>query len=323
MNTKAIAIVSGFLLAPALLTAAEAPRRVERIFMGRGSEAGRSTVQPQRFRFDTTFLRADGSLASGVRCGTPTPSAQQMARVEADLATLEPLAEAAPGAEATNFIDVAFLVVHIGDEGLIDSGPLAQQLSVLNAAYKKAGIQFRFQGGIYYTLDVTGFPEYYHLTYGSFEEFDLKSTYLEDPNRNLNIYLVDTQEGLLGWATFPSELKAHPEEDGVVLLNESLPGGSAAPYNLGDTATHEVGHWLGLYHTFQGGCSVKNDQVTDTPAESSAAYGCPTGRNTCPSAGADPILNFMDYTDDACMNTFSAGQRSRIKAQITKYRKLI
>lgn len=323
MNTKAIAIASGLLLAPALLTAAEAPRRVERVFMGRGSEAGRSTVQPQRFRFDTTFLRADGSLASGVRCGTPTPSAQQLARVEAELATLEPSAEAAPGAEATNFIDVAFLVVHMGDEGLLDGGVLAQQLTVLNAAYKKAGLQFRFQGGIYYTLDVTGFPEYYHLTFGSVEEFDLKSNYQEDPTRNLNIYLVDAQEGLLGWATFPSDLKAHPEEDGVVLLNASLPGGSAAPYNLGDTATHEVGHWLGLYHTFQGGCSVKNDQVTDTPAESSAAYGCPTGRNTCPSAGADPILNFMDYTDDACMNTFSAGQRSRMKAQITKYRKLI
>jgi hypothetical protein len=108
--------------------------------------------------------------------------------------------------------------------------------------------------------------------------------------------------------------------DGCVNLADSLPGGTAAPYNEGATATHEVGHWLGLYHVFQGGCTGAGDQVSDTPPQGTATSGCPVGKDTCSGGGVDSIHNWMDYSTDACMDRFTTGQNTRANALYSQLR---
>jgi hypothetical protein len=138
---------------------------------------------------------------------------------------------------------------------------------------------------------------------------------------DLNVWTVGFgSTGLLGYATFPSDVKSAPSDDGVVILHSSVPGGSTANYNEGKTLTHEVGHWIGLYHVFQGGCSGSGDSVDDTPPQSTATSGCPASQDSCSGGGVDSIHNYMDYSYDPCMTEFSPGQIARFVSQMKTYR---
>jgi len=125
---------------------------------------------------------------------------------------------------------------------------------------------------------------------------------------------------VLGWSTVPWQARRNPKLDGVTIHQESMPGGDLGHYNRGDTTVHEVGHWLGLFHTFEGGCSEGNDRVEDTPAEAEPSLSCQIGRDTCEADGLDPVRNFMDYSFDSCMNMFTPGQVARMTDNWLAYR---
>lgn len=265
------------------------------------------------------FADQKAYVDSGARCTTVQPSALEQLLLAAKEQSFA-AEQAAKGRDvyqtAGGNIPVYWHVItNTSGQGAPTSAQISQQIAVLNAAYAAAGFTFNLV-----QTTTTANNTWYTCTGGTCES-QMKNALRQGGAGTLNIYSNNMGGGLLGWATFPSNYNSQPKLDGVVVLYSTLPGGNASPYNLGDTGTHEVGHWLGLYHTFQGGCNNPGDSVSDTPAEKSPAYGCPTGRNSCRTKpGLDPITNFMDYTDDACMNTFSAGQNSRMNAQFTQYR---
>jgi hypothetical protein len=199
------------------------------------------------------------------------------------------------------------------------------QTEVLNESYAgqtsatSVPTAFQFhQAGIDFTVN----PEWAVMTPQTTAERQAKDALRVGGASTLNIYAASPADGnLLGWSAFPQSYASQPTQDGVVILDQSMPGGDATRFNEGDTATHEVGHWLGLYHTFQNGCSNQGDQVEDTAPEKVPAFDCPVGRDTClKDALLDPIHNFMDYTQDSCMFEFTAGQAQRMSDSWLTYR---
>jgi hypothetical protein len=217
-------------------------------------------------------------------------------------------------------IPVHFHVLHDGAKGNVSDAMVERQIKTLNDSYggQNGGANTRVSFSL---SDVTrtdnaawfNEPERYEATY--------KPKLRKGDKATLNLYSGNIGGDLLGWSTFPWKYKAEPTMDGVTIHYGSMPGGHIDNYNKGFSATHEVGHWLGLYHTFQDGCLGEGDRVADTPAERDPTNGCPAGKDTCPSPGADPVHNYMDYSYDTCMTSFTAGQGARMHKVWTAYRR--
>ena len=144
-----------------------------------------------------------------------------------------------------------------------------------------------------------------------------------DPHHYLNMWVCDLDGSLLGYATFPADLAPEPELDGVVIdyAYFGSMGTATAPYDKGRTATHEVGHWLNLRHIW-GDNFCGDDFVNDTPTQQESNGGCPSFPHVSCSNGpdGDMFMNFMDYTEDACMFMFTNGQKGRVDATFANIR---
>ncbi|CAE6340606.1 unnamed protein product [Rhizoctonia solani] len=213
--------------------------------------------------------------------------------------------------------------------GYLESSDINRAITQLNSHYANTGFKF-----VVYTISYeknANWFDYASVTRLGDDETqaskDMKEAIHAGTASYLNIYSVGMTNpespGLLGYARFPEWYSTTPELDVVVFKGTTIPGGTQVNYDQGKVLTHEVGHWLGLYHTFAGGsCYGQGDKVADTRAESEPAYGCPVGRNSCPMyPGVDPIRNHMDYTYDACKtDPFTTGQITRMQASFTTYR---
>jgi hypothetical protein len=250
----------------------------------------------------------------GRGCATSRPSAYEIARNDRLISALR--AKEKPRGAAV--IPVNFVHFTRGGRGVISDERRQAQLEVINTSFSEFGIKFIEQQVTH--VDNDG---WYCMDKDSREERAAKTELGEDPRKTLNFYTGCLARGLLGWASFPWYLAGDPARDGIVVTDNSLPGGAEGPYNLGMTAVHEIGHWFGLFHTFESGCSGFGDHVADTPAHAEENYGKPADgqrHNACHPDEVAPVRNFMNYVDDEWMNEFTEGQKSRIWAQLRTYR---
>ena len=263
-----------------------------------------------------------GAQAQKERCGTRQPSLEEIDQIEAKVAR-------ARKSKTDVTIPVWVHVINKGSgfaNGDLSEDMIRQQVKVLDESFSGrtggAGTGFDFQlAGVTRTTNAAWFSQ---LVLNFEIELEAKRSLKRGGPETLNIYTVDGGP-YLGFAYFPNIVTdpTYSDLDGVVLDWRSLPGGTFTIYSEGDTATHEVGHWLALFHTFDGKCSNKGDFVADTPAEFSPAFFCPVGRDSCSGAskpGLDPIFNFMDYTQDSCMFEFTDGQVTRMRAAWAAFR---
>lgn len=261
---------------------------------------------------------ASPPLTIARRCGTPPPTpaaAIQARRVTSALRTYR------VSFQGQTVVPVRWHIIHQGQRGKLPDSQINAQMDLLNKVYEPADLKFKT-----INVDFQEKPEWYALDVDTDALNDMKSALGKDSSHCLNIFTCEPAGSILGIATFPWDLKQEPTIDGVLIHNASLPNAPTPipnwPFDLGMTAVHEIGHWCGLYHTFQDGCEAPGDDIEDTPFEANSAVGCPIDQpSSCPGEiNFNPVDNYMDYSDDACMKHFTQQQIARVKDMVGYYR---
>ncbi|RYP89646.1 hypothetical protein DL770_004224 [Monosporascus sp. CRB-9-2] len=261
-------------------------------------------------------LAASGAVAQRA-CGAPAPTEEQI-EIAQQFAVTEAADRVAGNSSrlAPINVNVYFHVLASSNSesgGYLSATTLDRQLDAMNEAFGPYNIQFT-KAGADWTVNSNWANDGSELT--------MKSMWNSTKPPGITSDFVNNMR-YLGYCYFPTTVTTGSTDfyyDGCSILSSTVPGGPETDYNLGMTAVHEVGHWFGLYHTFEGGCNGNGDYVADTPAEASEASGCPIGRDTCSSAGVDPIHNYMDYSVDSCYEEFTPGQVTRINSYWDTYR---
>jgi hypothetical protein len=216
-------------------------------------------------------------------------------------------------------VPVHFHVISAGRVGRLARATVDQQVQTLNAAYggntggADTGVSFRLT-----RVDYADDAQWFQRPH-DFQQQMIGSLATGGPG-TLNLFTAGVGSEVLGFSSFPQWYRLRPSVDGVVVDYRSVPGGQFDHFNRGYTAVHEIGHWLGLFHPFEGGCRPPGDGVDDTPYEAVPTQACPSVKDSCPAPGTDPVHNFMDYGFDTCMREFTPGQGLRIRAMWAAYR---
>jgi Pregnancy-associated plasma protein-A len=224
---------------------------------------------------------------------------------------IPPHAQGAAPADFNVTVPVYWHVITNGSLGNITNAQINSQIQVLDAAFAASDFSFTL-AAITRTNNAT-----WYASKSAGAEHAMKQALKVDDDSVLNVYTT-SGGAYLGWAYLPEITDtAQAYLDGIVIDWRTLPGVSDEYEGVadeGDTLVHEAGHWLNLEHTFFGQCNKTGDYVDDTPAQKSATFGCPVGKDTCPTKpGLDPVTNYMDYSDDSCMFQFTPGQAQRMQ----------
>ena len=317
-----------------------------------GRTGGHPSVEVDGFTFDSwsAYVQSEYFRANGRRCGVPDRETREMLfgatgtplPADCSSSSTNPTTDYAPGSLLEIPVVVHILMDDSCTNGILSDAMVQSQIDILNedflalagsngAGGTDAQVQF-----VLADEDPNGHPATGITRTCNTPWYNDNGTYWNtlawDPNRYLNIY-TNTASGNLGYVPFlPADaggsLVGELFDRVVILWTAFGRDSDAAPYNQGRTATHEVGHYLGLEHTFypqgacgsqsQPGCFGDGDLICDTLPQATPNFGCPDSATSCSTP--DPFHNYMDYTDDLCMEEFTVEQSRRVRCSLQHYR---